>query len=105
MNEKKSLLKTFLVFGIAMLGSLYVFSVELMHASFSNLLGYEFGIGWFYLKIAVISLICCASIMWVIRLLWIAGNREEGRSFWVYPAIGFIVFISLSLCLVGFSVN
>ena len=105
MNENKSLLKTFLIYGIAMLGVLYILSLEVFHTSFSHLLGYQFGLEWFFLKAIVISLVCWAAVAWVIRKLWIAAKGTDGRTLWVYPTIAFIVLVSLLLWLLTFVAN
>lgn len=105
MDEKNNLLKNFLVYGIVLLGGLYILSLAVFHTSFSDLLGYQFGIEWFLLKVAVISLVCWAAVAWVIRKLWVAARGTDGRSLWVYPAIASIVLVSLLLWLLTFIAN
>jgi len=97
MNEQKSLLKTFLVYGLGMLGCLYIFSISMFRASVEDRFDAGSSVEWFLTKAILIFLICISAIALVIRKIWIAGKGPDGRSLWVYPAISFIILVSLSL--------
>lgn len=102
MYGKNGLLKNFLIYGIALLGGIYILSTHIVHTSFSDMFGYQFTIEWYFLKLIVVFLICLSAIGWVISKVWIAGRRSNSRMLWVCLAIFFIFSVSSLLLFLSF---
>ncbi|MDC2964108.1 hypothetical protein OA067_04270 [Gammaproteobacteria bacterium] len=95
---KKPLLKTFLLYGIGLLGALYfTLSYFVWHAFFwhRNEWGVELGhLG----VISVVSfLLCLFAVGLAITKLWSASKGDQTRSKWVYPSIAFVLLTSAFL--------
>ena len=106
MNISNSLPKTFLIFGILLLGVLYVLATLITFVPITALkndvvLEREILLHWLYIKGGIALMGCLTAIGFVLRKIWFVGKDYEGNKLWVYLAISFIVSVSVLLFLLN----
>ena len=99
MTSTNSLLKTFLVYGILLLGSVYIVATLTTFISISGILGQGFDVDWFAIKGGIAFMVCLSAIGFVVRKIWITGRNHEGNRLWVYLALSFVIATSTFLFL------
>ena len=104
MTTTNSLPKTFLVYGILLLGILYVLATIITFVPITYIMNdiwveREIRRDLLYIKGTLSFLGCIAAIGYVAKKIWLVGKDYEGNKFWVYLAISFIVSMSVLLFL------
>ena len=106
MNISNSLPKTFLIYGILLLGILYILATIITFVPITALINdvvleREILLDWLYIKGGIALMGCLTAIGFVVRRIWFIGKAYEGNKLWVYLAISFIVSVSVVLFLIN----
>ena len=100
MNISNSLPKTFLVYGILLLGILYILATLITFIPITYIMNdiwvmeREIRRDLIYIKGTLSFIACIAAIGYVAKKIWLVGKDYEGNKLWVYLAISFIVSVS-----------
>ena len=104
MNVSNSLPKTFLIYGILLLGILYILATIITFVPITYVINdiwveREIRRDLIYIKGTLSFIACIAAIGYVAKKIWLVGKDHEGNKLWVYLAISFIVSMSVLLFL------
>ena len=99
MNISNSLPKTFLIYGILLLGILYILATIITFVPITYVMNdiwveREIRRDLIYIKGTLSFIACIAAIGYVAKKIWLVGKDYESNKFWVYLAISFIVSVS-----------
>ena len=99
MKNPRSFLANFSLFGLGLLGVIYIAFTFVVWIVTSRFINNEWGIQLGHVELIWIfcTLGCFFSVGWVVRKLWLASWNGEVRNRWIYPSILFISGVSVIL--------